>query len=851
MSNSYSVSHQYRTFEYIYLFKVKEEKITLKIFDLCQKCLLKQAIDHKEVDLSQIKTHSIFKILKILTQKEILSEKYLSQEVPLTSPVQMTAQAIQKYKPQALAEPKELQNFTCPLTLDIFQNPVMDEHGHTFEKEAIEEHLKNDGSCPINRQPIKTLSPNLLIKQTIESYQNQDPIPTQKLFQKENHTLASKNIEMAQDYLRENEYEEAIDSLIKALKYTKSLDAYALLPSIYQKMGASQKTILATLYLTQYHIEQKSLKVAIQTLEEVQIKTPEIDHLLILLYQENNQPKEALQCAKTLASTLSKSHADQAIVLYTQILQKEPHHLELYPLLTSIQTDPQRKRETLMTGICHALIIGNYQLVKEWIEEVKKYGTPTFLDHLLTLDLLKHQDDHKQLKHTLEELARTYGTKKEIRIALKLYKMLFQLEETEESCQKILSAYQTLGKKAPQIHWYAKYLELLIQNKNWQQGEKIAQEALNILQEKIPIYLHLETIYEKAYKQFHSLDHALALADTLNKQNQIAQSVKTYYQASESALLEGRVDVLSLCAKKIQEVDSQMKHLDAQQRMALLTQKMLYELNKKVLILEKELKPLKEKAQIKEEKKLLVEKERKRQEKLEQQQKEEKRIAEEHEKTRLEKIERKRLEELSQSFGKAKWEKYFGDIGTEPPLPKDIDAILSSKCPFWPGKTVKETHLLVLIPEKVDKKPFTLNALEKLIQSPKTGHATMYRYYHDDVKNELGNQSNPSHWCLMSKDEIPNSRNKNYDQQKQMVAGYPTYALPKGIEAVTAILMHYVETGERLYTDSPHTYTRCEEKVSNDRYPVVVGGFGADGLVVSSRSYVNENNGFGSLRSFH
>src|SRR6476620_385041 len=35
------------------------------------------------------------------------------------------------------------------------------------------------------------------------------------------------------------------------------------------------------------------------------------------------------------------------------------------------------------------------------------------------------------------------------------------------------------------------------------------------------------------------------------------------------------------------------------------------------------------------------------------------------------------------AFGKKQWAKYFGDIGEEPPLPKDIDKILKSPCPLF------------------------------------------------------------------------------------------------------------------------------------------------------------------------
>ena len=79
------------------------------------------------------------------------------------------------------------------------------------------------------------------------------------------------------------------------------------------------------------------------------------------------------------------------------------------------------------------------------------------------------------------------------------------------------------------------------------------------------------------------------------------------------------------------------------------------------------------------------------------------------------------------AFGKADWEKYFGEVGIEPPLPPNIHDILESSCPFWPAKKVKETHLLVLIPQTVNGKALTLDYLEQLIQKPLGGgHATKY-----------------------------------------------------------------------------------------------------------------------------
>ena len=86
------------------------------------------------------------------------------------------------------------------------------------------------------------------------------------------------------------------------------------------------------------------------------------------------------------------------------------------------------------------------------------------------------------------------------------------------------------------------------------------------------------------------------------------------------------------------------------------------------------------------------------------------------------------------AFGKAEWRKYFGDVGVEPQLPADIKKILKEPCSFWPDKKVKETHLLVLIPNTANGKSFTMNYLEDLIEKPKSGYTARHRFYSSYAK---------------------------------------------------------------------------------------------------------------------
>jgi hypothetical protein len=199
------------------------------------------------------------------------------------------------------------------------------------------------------------------------------------------------------------------------------------------------------------------------------------------------------------------------------------------------------------------------------------------------------------------------------------------------------------------------------------------------------------------------------------------------------------------------------------------------------------------------------------------------------------------------AFGKAAWAKHFGDVGVEPPLPNDIVNILQSPCPFWPGKKVQETHLLVLIPQTVNGKPLTLEMVGELIQKPLQGTPTKYASFY------LGQYTDPpapsSHWALLTRDVIPGSRNKSYKDQQALVKSKASYEVPTILDATVAILMEHVRTGSKLYRDDLWTYTRCQEKY-NDTWQLVVGGFGAGGLGVSGYGYVHDRDGVGGLRKF-
>ena len=200
----------------------------------------------------------------------------------------------------------------------------------------------------------------------------------------------------------------------------------------------------------------------------------------------------------------------------------------------------------------------------------------------------------------------------------------------------------------------------------------------------------------------------------------------------------------------------------------------------------------------------------------------------------------------AQAFGPASWCAHFGvAVGDLPSLPSDIDEILDSPCPFWFEQKVRDTHVLVLVPSEVDGVPYTLDKLGELIRLRLPKNLEGYRYHGANVQTHLGAVPPQAPcWVLLTHNVIPGSRNQRYEDQKKMLADHAArtglaYCLPSVLEVSTALLTHYVRSGERLLADDPWTYTRCQDLVMSGGkpYPVAVGGFSSSGFA-SSGFYV-------------
>ena len=192
------------------------------------------------------------------------------------------------------------------------------------------------------------------------------------------------------------------------------------------------------------------------------------------------------------------------------------------------------------------------------------------------------------------------------------------------------------------------------------------------------------------------------------------------------------------------------------------------------------------------------------------------------------------------------WANPAGFLETLPLMPQALADFLDGPCPIYPGKTVRETHIVVPLVKNfttlVDGEPMTvsrtLQALNKLDQA--SGGVGCGNIWSKILEPEIDKPTEVAfEWAVMTKDVLPGSKAKYYDTQKRL-AEEKGYQVPGFLDAATCILWEKRHSGTRLYSDNPlsvnpMTYTRCREML--EHYHVLVGGFASCGLFVKTDNY--------------
>jgi len=210
--------------------------------------------------------------------------------------------------------------------------------------------------------------------------------------------------------------------------------------------------------------------------------------------------------------------------------------------------------------------------------------------------------------------------------------------------------------------------------------------------------------------------------------------------------------------------------------------------------------------------------------------------------------------ELGKNFlGPEEWKAQRIDVGEVPPIPASITKkLLNSPCPLHPGEKIKDTHLLVLIPETVNGEPYSARKLDELCATRK-GSGDKLIYDGADWATKWKGQDwakapqAQSEWVLIPKsDPDPERMREKYGdeegdkrhfrskniaaQQKVHGEHYTEYREVKALEVMTMALLNDLVNGEPRMLDGAN-YLRCvEPNAFGGR--VCVGGFNANGLGV-------------------
>ena len=191
-------------------------------------------------------------------------------------------------------------------------------------------------------------------------------------------------------------------------------------------------------------------------------------------------------------------------------------------------------------------------------------------------------------------------------------------------------------------------------------------------------------------------------------------------------------------------------------------------------------------------------------------------------------------------YGADAWSIWGAEVLDRVPPAPSID--WDANDPYF-NEAYRDNYVFLYIPQRIrvsgKEKDLTLQTLREISGGP-------FRFFTNSVAEEFGDSTSHG-WVLVSKKVIPDSRSKSYQIQKDMVEGQEGFRMPHALEAIVLNLMVFAFTNERLYGESPLTYTRCVETFHR-LYNVVVGGFVSDGLSVDDDRFDSDDVGVAALR---
>ena len=180
-------------------------------------------------------------------------------------------------------------------------------------------------------------------------------------------------------------------------------------------------------------------------------------------------------------------------------------------------------------------------------------------------------------------------------------------------------------------------------------------------------------------------------------------------------------------------------------------------------------------------------------------------------------------------------------------LPNNIDEILKMPCLIFPGKSIRQTHNLLWIPESINGKELNVNNFGELLKQLWPNNPTGYQYIDPEIATSLGDSKICSGWMFMTRDVLPNSRSKSYTEHEKMISdlykvNQPLYEIPSTGEAIFGIL----HSKEIIFGNDPQTFTRTKDSfLSQSTY--TVGAVNEMGINIQKCDYLSPSVGVAAI----
>ncbi|NGX42550.1 MAG: hypothetical protein K940chlam7_00830 [Chlamydiae bacterium] len=532
-------------------------------------------------------------------------------------------------------EPESDLSMICPLTQELVVDPVVDNHGHTFERKAIEEHIERckngpvssphplkpssadsneepatkDPWCPVSKEPITNLSPNLVVKGLADDMRAHPPIPIPSVLQgreiEENRKKVTLYHTLAQEFENDNELDKALYQYQEALNYTSRSKDYAPIAAILLKQKMRLKAALAHLYLAKLQIREKRLTSSMTSIETALQLYPfsELQEALVAgnLSLSLDQEGAAKYYLRLAEDYLKQDRIRDAVRCYERAYACQPDLLaDCDPLLKLYET-PKQKAHLCIRGILH---FGpkDLAMATRLFERAKGLKSPEV--YLAYIHQLQSVEDEKKKYETYRLLANLYKELDDFpNYTATLQKMIHW--KTEEGFAELSAALVSNNEHDRAEKVYSKWADSLLCLGQNDHLDEVVRDGLEKIGDRIPLLEHAYVLNEKMDRselkpeilfrlgkahekkrsvkeaeEYYRETHTLAptyevvnqLAHLLFNQDRKEEAVRLYFGASERAYFRQNFAVISDCFHQAKSMDPDMTSLNPLERTAFATQ---------------------------------------------------------------------------------------------------------------------------------------------------------------------------------------------------------------------------------------------------------------------------------------